>query len=38
VPAARADVAGVIAALAGDEGSVLTGQTIGVDAGVWMTP
>ena len=37
-PDARRDVAGVIAALAGEEGAVMTGITMAVDGGVWMTP
>jgi NAD(P)-dependent dehydrogenase (short-subunit alcohol dehydrogenase family) len=37
-PDARTDVAGVIAALSGEEGKVVTGVTIAVDGGVWMTP
>ena len=37
-PSARHDVAGLIAALAGPDASALTGATLAVDGGVWMTP
>jgi NAD(P)-dependent dehydrogenase (short-subunit alcohol dehydrogenase family) len=37
-PDARGDVAGLIAALGGDEGATVTGITVAVDGGVWMTP
>lgn len=34
----KSDVAGVVAALVGDDARAVTGQTIAVDGGVWMTP
>jgi NAD(P)-dependent dehydrogenase (short-subunit alcohol dehydrogenase family) len=37
-PDARTDVAGLIAALGGAEGAAVTGVTVAVDGGVWMTP
>lgn len=37
-PDARRDVAGVVSHLVGSDLSVLTGQTVAVDGGVWMAP
>ena len=38
VPSVHADVTGVVAALVADDLAGVTGQTIAVDGGVWMTP
>jgi NAD(P)-dependent dehydrogenase (short-subunit alcohol dehydrogenase family) len=38
LPDLRAEVAGVVAALAGDDWASVTGATIAVDGGVWMQP